>query len=50
MWFRNLQIFRLSDGWDFTTEQLNLNLQRGVFQACGATDRTARGWVPPRGE
>jgi recombination associated protein RdgC len=25
-------------------------LQTGIFQGCGATDRNARGWVPPRGE
>lgn len=50
MWFRNLQIFRLTDGWNFTTEQLNQKLQQGVFQGCGAMDRSARGWVPPRGE
>lgn len=50
MWFRNLQIFRLTDGWDFSSAQLTEKLQRGVFQGCGATERMARGWVPPRGE
>lgn len=50
MWFRNLQIFRLTDAWDFSTEQLEAKLQRGLFQGCGASDRVARGWVPPRGE
>ena len=50
MWFRNLQIFRLTDGWDFSSAQLAEKLQRGVFQGCGATERMARGWVPPRGE
>ena len=50
MWFRNLQIFRLTDAWDYSTEQLTEKLQRGVFHGCGATDRSARGWVPPRGE
>ena len=50
MWFRNLQIFRLADAWDFSTEQLNERLQHGVFRGCGATERVARGWVPPRGE
>ena len=50
MWFRNLQIFRLTDGWDFSSAQLSEKLQRGVFQGCGATERMARGWVPPRGE
>ena len=50
MWFRNLQIFRLTAGWDFSSDQLTEKLQRGVFQGCGATDKSARGWVAPRGE
>ncbi len=50
MWFKNLQIFRLTDGWDYSTEKLAEALSRGVFIGCGATDRVARGWVPPRGE
>lgn len=49
MWFRNLQIFRLTPAWEYSTEQLSEVLQRGLFQGCGATDRLARGWVPPRG-
>ncbi|MBK8763025.1 MAG: recombination-associated protein RdgC [Sulfuritalea sp.] len=50
MWFRNLQIFRLGSDWAYTTEALAQALQTGIFQGCGAADRTARGWVPPRGE
>lgn len=50
MWFRNLQIFRLTSDWTYDTNALSDVLQRGIFQGCGATDRVARGWVPPRGE
>lgn len=50
MWFRNLQIFRLAPGWDYGTDALGAALQNGLFQACGASDRNSRGWVPPRGE
>lgn len=50
MWFRNLQIFRLTPGWSYGTEALSDVLQKGLFHGCGATDRVARGWVPPRGE
>lgn len=50
MWFRNLQIFRLTDAWDYSNEALALALQRGLFQGCGATDRMARGWVSPQGD
>lgn len=49
MWFRNLQIFRLTPAWEFSSEQLGAALQRGVFIGCGATDRMAKGWMPPRG-
>lgn len=49
MWFRNLQIFRLSPTWDFSSEALAARLRQGLFAGCGATDRAARGWVPPRG-
>lgn len=50
MWFRNLQIFRLTPDWAYSTEALSAALQKGIFQGCGASDRVARGWVPPRGE
>jgi recombination associated protein RdgC len=50
MWFRNLQIFRLTSDWAYSSDALSVALQKGLFQACGATDRVARGWVPPRGE
>lgn len=49
MWFRNLQIFRLADAWQYSSEDLANALNRGLFVGCGATDQMARGWVPPRG-
>ncbi|MCK9388827.1 MAG: recombination-associated protein RdgC [Sulfuritalea sp.] len=49
MWFRNLQIFRLTPEWAYSTDALSVALRKGLFQSCGATDRVARGWVPPRG-
>lgn len=49
MWFRNLQIFRLADAWQYSSEDLAAALNRGLFVGCGATDQMARGWVPPRG-
>jgi recombination associated protein RdgC len=50
MWFRNLQIFRLTSEWAYSTESLSEALHKGLFHGCGASDRVARGWVPPRGE
>ncbi|MDE2600358.1 MAG: recombination-associated protein RdgC [Rhodocyclaceae bacterium] len=49
MWFRNLQVFRLASGWTYTPEKLMEGLDRSVFKPCGAMDRQAQGWVPPRG-
>lgn len=49
MWFRNLQVFRLASGWSHTPEKLVEGLDRSVFKPCGALDRHAQGWVPPRG-
>ncbi|MBK6636202.1 MAG: recombination-associated protein RdgC [Rhodocyclaceae bacterium] len=50
MWFRNLQVFRLTPDWSFSADVLAEKLTTGIFQPCGATDRVARGWVPPRGQ
>ncbi len=50
MWFRNLQIFRLTDEWDFSSAALGERLGRGAFRNCGATEMQSLGWVPPRGE
>jgi recombination associated protein RdgC len=50
MWFRNLQIFRLTSEWAYDTDALAAALSNGLFNGCGAIDRVARGWVPPRGE
>lgn len=49
MWFRNLQIFRLADTWQYTSDELAAAMQKGIFVGCHATDTMARGWVTPRG-
>lgn len=48
MWFRNLQIFRLADAWQYTSDELAAAMQKALFAGCGATDTMARGWTPPR--
>lgn len=50
MWFRNLQVFRLAPDWSHSPERLAESLERTAFRPCGALDRQAQGWVPPRGE
>jgi recombination associated protein RdgC len=49
MWFRNLRIFRLDEGWRFDASSLGELLEKTRFQPCGATDQVSQGWVPPRG-
>jgi recombination associated protein RdgC len=49
MWFRNLQIYRLTDEWKLDAAKLQERLERHVFRGCGASDMQSRGWVPPRG-
>ena len=49
MWFRNLQIYRLTDDWRFDAAGLQARLASHVFRGCGGSDMQARGWVPPRG-
>lgn len=43
MWFRNLQIFRLADAWQYASEDLATALNRGLFVGCGATDPDGAG-------
>jgi len=50
MWFRNLQLYRLPVPWNLTLEQLESQLQRGVFQRCPSNEPMSRGWVSPRGD
>ena len=49
MWFRNIQIYRLTDAWRLDAAGLQEMLAQHVFTGCCASDMQARGWVPPRG-
>lgn len=48
MWFKNLQIYRLTAPWTMTSEQLEASLAPQSFAACGNLDMQTQGWVPPR--
>jgi len=50
MWFRNLQIYRLSSDWNITAQHLDEQLAQHLFQPCGGMDMQSRGWVSPRGD
>ena len=48
MWFKNLQIYRLTAPWTMTSEQLEASLAPQAFAACGSLDMQTQGWVSPR--
>jgi recombination associated protein RdgC len=49
MWFRNLQLYRLTDGFDFDPESLHQALSTAAFRPCAGLDTHSAGWVPPAG-
>jgi recombination associated protein RdgC len=48
MWFKNLQIYRLTAPWTMTSEQLEASLAPQAFAPCGNLDMQTQGWVSPR--
>ncbi len=49
MWFKNLQIFRLSANIDITADSLTDQLSQYVLQPCSAMEQQRVGWVAPTG-
>ena len=49
MWFRNLQLYRLTDGFDFDPESLHQALSPAAFRPCAGLDTHSAGWVAPAG-
>ncbi len=49
MWFRNLQIYRLTKPFDMPPEALHDALLDRVSRPCGALEHAALGWTPPVG-
>lgn len=47
MFFRNLQIYRLSTEWPITDESLSEQLLKRQFTPCGNQDMERSGWVVP---
>jgi recombination associated protein RdgC len=47
MWFRNLCVYQLADGFHLEPERLEEKLQAGAFRPVGGHDPESRGWVPP---
>lgn len=50
MWFRNLQLYRLTETFELDAEQLNQALEERSFHPCGGLDTHAQGWTSPLGK
>lgn len=50
MWFRNARVFRFTKPFEISPEQLEEQLQEGVFKPCGPQETSRQGWVPPLGK
>jgi len=48
MWFKNLQIYRLTAPWTMTSEQLEASLVKQEFAPCSSSELQSQGWVAPR--
>lgn len=48
MWFKNLQIYRLSAPWALTSEQLEECLTPHAFAPITSVDMQSQGWISPR--
>jgi recombination associated protein RdgC len=48
MWFKNLQLYRLTAPWTWTSEQLEEKLAAQAFAPCASGDMESRGWLSPR--
>ncbi|RJF99062.1 recombination-associated protein RdgC [Noviherbaspirillum saxi] len=48
MWFKNLQIYRLTAPWTMTTDALELALSAQTFEPCSSSELTSTGWTSPR--
>lgn len=49
MWFRNLQLYRLIEPFDYTPETLHDALTQRPFKPCAGLDTHSVGWVSPAG-
>jgi len=50
MWFRNLQIYQLTEDFDTSAEELHETLQEKAFKPCQGLDTHRIGWTSPLGK
>jgi len=49
MWFKNLQLFRLTKPFTLTPEELHEQLSRRTSRSCGTLEPSTYGWTAPLG-
>lgn len=49
MWFKNLRLYRLTEAFKTTPDELNERLSVHTFSPCGKLDLKRQGFVPPLG-
>jgi recombination associated protein RdgC len=49
MWFKNLQIFRLKEPFEYSAEVLESRLAADRFRSCGSLEAGVQGWHSPLG-
>lgn len=47
MWFKNLRIYRFTQDFTLSAEELSQQLAEKAFHPCGRQDLSKYGWVPP---
>ncbi len=50
MWFKNLTVFRLTEPFILTADELAVNLESLAFRHCGPHEEFNFGWTAPMGE
>lgn len=50
MWFKNLILYRFTQSFELTVDELEKKLKQKRFKSCGSQDVSTYGWVPPLGK
>lgn len=50
MWFRNLIVYRIPEGWNVSADALGEQLARLAFAPASSIDESSVGWAPPRAD
>ena len=50
MWFKNLALYRFTEPFNKTAEELEQQLMESMFRPCGSHDEFSMGWTSPTGQ